>query len=144
MMGTNWIKNNTLSAEKPFLWFYDGERIIIKRKFKNNPEFINIFSNDEIEKLILYIKQNSRVALANSVTKVQDGTEKDGIGKFIYNNINKDSSKQQAASQLVTIFYNADILLYNNKKKNMEFWINNINWKERILSYIDQYDLVNK
>jgi hypothetical protein len=142
-MYNNWIQNNTLGAkEKSFLWFYDGEKITIKRKIKNNIELINDFSNNEINILMSYIKQSGRVALANNVTKVQDGTEKDGIGKFIYTNINKDISAAQAASQLVSIFYNANVVCFNGRKRNMEFWIDNINWKERILNYTNQSNLV--
>ena len=61
---------------------------------------------------------------------------KDGIGSYIYNNIEENTSLVQTASQLVSILYNADVLYYNNKKKGMEFWINNPNWKDQILKYI--------
>lgn len=148
-MCTKWMQNNTLGAkEKSFLWFYDGEKIIIKRKIKNNTELENYFFNNEIDLLMLYVKQNERVKLANNVTKIQEGTEKDGIGNFIYNNISKNISKAQAlskaqaASQLVSIFYNTKVLFFNQRKINMEFWIDNIDWRERILSYINQSDLI--
>lgn len=139
------MQNNTLGAkEKPFLWFYDGEKISVKRKIKNNIELKNDFFNNELDILMSYIKKNGRVSLANNVTKIQDGTEKDGIGNFIYTNISNNMSKAQAASQLVSIFYNTKVLCFNGRKTNMEFWIDNINWRERVLSYIKQCNLVSK
>lgn len=73
--------------------------------------------------------------LANSVSKVKDGIEKDGIGTYIYNNIKQDPSLVQTSSQLVAILYNANVLYYNDKKNGMEFWINKIDWKENLLAF---------
>lgn len=135
-MNYKWINSETLGKKKPFLWFYDGEKIIIERKFKNNPRYQNIFLNSEIDKIIEYISKNDEVPLANNVEKVVNGEEKEGIGKYIYDNISKDTSAQQCSSQLVAIFYDTNIILYNNKKRNIQFRINNKNWKETLINYI--------
>ncbi|MBU3144608.1 hypothetical protein [Clostridium sp. CF012] len=139
MMDNNWLQGNTLGGkEKYFWWLYDGEKITIKRKIKNNPDCITQLSNNQVDMLMLYIKQSGRTPLANSMTKIEDGTEKDGIGKYIYNDIIKDKRVAQSASQLVSIFHRINVLHYNGKKRNMEFWINNMNWKEIILSFMKQ------
>ncbi|WP_343766563.1 hypothetical protein [Clostridium malenominatum] len=127
-----------MAEEKTFLWSYDGQKIVVLKEFKSGKEYKYVFSNSEINKILSYIEKSGKVSLANSVSKLQDGTEKEGIGKYIYDNINKDSGVAQTASQLVAIFYNANVLYYNNKKKGMEFWINNINWQERILNFMHE------
>jgi hypothetical protein len=134
-----WMKANTLSGEKPFHWSYDGENIVVRKNVRNNDvwnEMEICYTNSEIVMLISYIKQKRRVALANSVSKLQDGTEKEGIGNYIYNNIEKNISKAQSASQLVAILHDVNVLGFNGAKRNMEFWVNDIHWRERILGYM--------
>ena len=136
-MEDNWLQDHTLGGkEKSFWWLYDGEKIMIKREIKNSPAWITHFSNNQVDKLISYVKQRGRVPLANSMTKIEDGTEQDGIGNYIYNNIIEDKRVAQSASQLVSIFHRINVLHFNGKKRNMEFWINNMNWKESIVSFI--------
>lgn len=129
------LKGYTLSEEKPFLWDYDGEKIFISKKDKNQNEYTFNFTNIQIDGLLLYIKNKGRVPLANSVSKIKDGTEKDGIGTYLYNNIRQDTTFQQTSSQLVSILCNVNVLHYNNKKKGMVFWINDMNWRERLLDF---------
>lgn len=138
-MSDTLIENYTLSKGNVFLWTYDGKEIFILKEDKNKMEHTFTFSNYEIDGLIEYIKGKSRVPLGNSVSGVSDGTEKDGIGTYIYNNIDKNTSLVQTASQLVSILYNTDVLYYNNKKKGMEFWINKSNWKEQLLKTIRKH-----
>ncbi|MDU5081216.1 hypothetical protein [uncultured Tissierella sp.] len=135
------LKGYTLSEEKPFLWDYDGEKIFISKIFiskndKNGKEHTFDFTNAQIDGLLLYIKKKGRVPLGNSVSKVKDGTEKDGIGSYLYNNIKQDTTFQQTSSQLVSIWCDIGVLHYNNRKKGMEFWINDMNWREMLLDFI--------
>lgn len=136
-MGDEWLKGYTLSRKKPFLWYYDREKIIIKREFKNNYKRQDEFYNYQIDMIIQYIAANDKVYLSNNVDTVRKGTEKDGIGKYIYENIKKDLYFQQSSSQLVSILYNANILFYNIEKNNMKFWIKDLNWKRKIVDFIE-------
>ncbi len=128
------IVGYTLSKPNEFLWYYDGQKLTIERVFKNKEE-ISEFNNDEIDMIVQYIKNNGEVDLSNNVSKVKDGSEKPGIGKFIYENIRMDTTFQQSSSQLVSIMYDIGVLDYNNKKRNMKFWIKDSNWKEKINSF---------
>lgn len=85
LMTDKLMNGYTLARGKPFSWSYDGEEIFISKKDKNMVEHTFIFTNTEIDGLIAYIKEKDVVPLANSVSKVPDGTEKDGIGKYIFN-----------------------------------------------------------
>lgn len=126
---------------KKFEWSYDGEKIKINRKigrFDSNIQ--SEFTNNEISHIISYIKYKKKVCLSNSVSKLQDGTEKDGIGKFIYENIKSDTTLAQTASQLASIFIATNILGYNGKKRNMEFWLINEEWENALLEYLSCYN----
>lgn len=122
---------------KEFKWDYNGEKVIISRKvgkLQNNIQ--SEFTNNEISLILSYIKHKGNIELSNSVSKLQDGTEKDGIGKFIYENIKSDTTLAQAASQLASIFVNANILSYNGKKRNMEFWLLDEEWEKALHKYL--------
>lgn len=133
-------QGHTLSRKKPYEWYYDGENLTIKRKFRIKDEIRNIedtFSNHQIDMIMKYIKENEEVYLSNSVADVRDGTAKDGIGKFIYYNLKQDTTFQQSSSQLVSIFYYADILSFTKEKNAMKFSVENSNWKEKLLNFIN-------
>lgn len=131
----------TLSRKKPYDWYYDGENLTIKRKFRIKDEIRDIedtFSNYQIDMIMEYIKENGEVYLSNSVSGVRDGTAKDGIGKFIYDNLKQNTTFQQSSSQLVSIFYYADILSFTKEKNTMKFNIKNSNWREKLLNFISR------
>lgn len=128
-----WISGNTLgSKKKEFKWIYNKEEgLTIIRQFKNGRAKTN-FSNADIDKIINYIKEKGRVPLANNVEMLVNGTEKDGIGRFIHKNISESTRDAQAASHLVSIFCNLGVLGYNGAVRGMEFWIMNENWGEKL------------
>ncbi|MFD3157357.1 hypothetical protein ACFIJ5_10920 [Haloimpatiens sp. FM7330] len=134
----NWYKLHTLgNKHKEFEWTYSSlDCLKIKRVFKNNPLVITQFSDLEIEKILNYIFINKELPLANSVHKLSNGTEIDGIGSFIYNNISRDTTDAQASSQFVALFTKLKILGYNQKPIGMRFWLLNIDWKNKILEYM--------
>ncbi|MDD7793710.1 hypothetical protein [Clostridium sp. 'White wine YQ'] len=132
-----WFKGNTLgSKEKLFMWSYNGDELRIKKEQIDGKELNYTFSNFELEKIIKYIESRNKVALANNVEKLSNKTEKEGIGSFIYNNLKSDTGIAQSSSQLVSIFYMTSIISYNGKKKDMEFWIKDSNWRECLRNYV--------
>lgn len=65
---------------------------------------------------------------------VLDSVVIEGFYKFIiYENIKSDTTFAQTASQLVSIFVNANILEYNGKKRNMEFWLVDEEWEKALI-----------
>ncbi len=139
----NYNINRTLSSKsKSFKWtFNEKNGLKIYRQFSNK-ERIDIFSINELEQIIQFTIKNGKVPLANSVDKIHQGTEKNGIGSFIYKHIKKDTIKAQAASQLAAILVYTGIFEYNGTTKNMEFWIKNSDLK--LLFMDDQYLLDNR
>lgn len=129
-------KLNTLGAKKKeFEWNYNENTILIKKPSYNN---LIKYSDSELDKIIKYIKDNDRVSLANNVEKLKKGLEKDGLGKFVFNNIESEITKAQSVSQIVAILHKVGALYYNNAKKNMEFWVSEKDWKRCVKEYIKQ------
>ncbi|WP_196891138.1 hypothetical protein [Aureivirga marina] len=120
-------KGETLGAKKKIFNYQisqDGS-ICIWRKFKSDEEpRSDIFSKEELKHIFKKLeKLGNPFFLANSVSKLKDGEEKEGIGKIVYDyEMNQNSTtKAQATSQLVAIFYELGILSTNGKKRNIEF-----------------------
>lgn len=125
-------KGFTLGKKNPFEWKYTNDCIIIKRNFKNTKSTTK-FSNSDLNKIINFIIKNDEVELSNNVKKLANGTEKIGLGSFIYNGISKDVTDAQAASQLASILCACRILSYNGAERGMKFKVKEKNW-ERILN----------
>jgi len=86
-MSASWSRSHTLGIkQKTFSWRIDGRgNIFIKRKFRRGrfPR-IDKISCSHLEKLYRFMEDLEWKDLANDAAKMYMGTEKDGIGKFIY------------------------------------------------------------
>lgn len=123
-------KGVTLGKGNPFLWEYSAQNgIKIIRNFKNI-EQIDFFSIDNIDAIVDYVIMTGRVRLSNNVERLKDGSELDGLGKYVFDNIKKDTSHAQSMSQFAAIMVNMGVFKYNGTKKAMEFWVINKNWRE--------------
>lgn len=132
-MKEKWNNCETLGGkQKEFAWKYDKNKgLIIKRIISDNIVTTS-FTEEEINKIIVYISNSKQVKLANSVTKLQNKNEKDGLGKFVYEELDRDISDAQAVSQLAAILVNEGILGYNGRKRGMEFWVEDDDWKTKL------------
>lgn len=139
-MSMKWIDSKTLSSKKKeFKWKYDDlSGLEIERVFKGDIVSTTIFSNRDIERIIDFVFENEDVKLSNSIDKLRDGTEKDGLGKFVYEELGKSISDAQAVSQLAAILVDVNILEYNGVSRNMEFKLKHINWKDRLNQRMNQ------
>lgn len=72
--------------------------------------------------------------LANDAAKLCMGTEKDGIGKFLYK-LRPEVSYAQLSSQLGAIFYQAGVWEWNEQKRGMKFLLLSENWQEKTTVY---------
>lgn len=145
-METRWIEETTLGAKhKDFKWRYSSEEgIVILRDFKNAKDNETIYSNSELDQIFEYVEKMKKVKLANSLHKVKNGTEKEGLGKFAYEELHKKIEDQQATSQLAAVFVKSDIFGWNGAKKNMEFWLKDRDWRSRIKKVYDNHDTFEK
>ncbi len=132
-----WLLGHTLAKDKPFYWkIDDAGNIYIKRKFKHAKDYLEQkLSNQELNKLDEFMSDREWKSLANSVSKLGTGTEKSGVGWFLYHQLGMDGTAAQLSSQLGTIFTNSGAWLYNGKKKNIEFKKNTENWFQKVNDY---------
>jgi hypothetical protein len=121
---TDWRLEYTLGGKaKPFWWKIDKDyKLSIARKFKNEIHWrINELEISDIENIQKYMEPEKLIHLANSVEKLKNGTEKEGLGKFIYHQLRPGNETfAQLASHLVALFYQAEIWEWNEKQRNMQ------------------------
>lgn len=72
--------------------------------------------------------------LANDAAKLYMGTEKDGIGKFIYR-LRPEVPYAQLSSQLAAIFYYSEVWEWNERKRGMKFLLLSGDWQEKTMQY---------
>lgn len=139
-VGNGWCHLLTLGAKAKSFWWKLNEdySVTILRKFDLNNGKVKrsdtIFAL-EIDKLQQFV-DDSKVPLANSVEKLAKGTEKEGLGKFLYDGLNwKDTTKAQVSSQIAALFFYSGIWDYNGKLKGMEFWKLQEDWREILSSF---------
>ena len=131
-----WRKGITLgSKHKEFLWKYSIEEgLTISLTFKNG-NYITKFKNNELNEIIDYTIKKQRIQLANNVEKLANGTEKEGLGSFIYNTISRETVDAQASSHIAAILFEIGVFDYNGAKRGMEFWVIDSAWEQRFLEY---------
>jgi len=138
-MSKEWISGNTLGGKhKAFNWNYSKENgITIKRILQGEGEYITVFCAADIEKIIDYVSKRGKVELGSNVEKLDDGTEKEGLGKFAKIKLGKITKDAQATSQLASIFVCTNIFDYNGTLVNMEFWIKDMDWREKLKRFVE-------
>jgi hypothetical protein len=136
-MAAFWSVSHTLGTkEKVFSWRIDSRgNIFIKRKFRNDlfPR-IDKISCSNLEKLQGFMQERKWKDLANDAAKLYLGTEKDGIGKFLYR-LRPEVPYAQLSSQLGAIFYHSEVWEWNEQKRGMKFLLLPGNWQERTMQY---------
>ena len=122
---------------KSFWWKINKDYSLeIIRKFNsgNGKIIFETFTEQEIQEIQKFINHN-KIPLANNVQKLTNGTEKEGLGKFLYEKLNKNTTQAQLASHISTIFYYSGIWDYNGRKRNMLFWKKSEDWKNLLNTY---------
>ncbi|KKG10909.1 hypothetical protein EO98_19450 [Methanosarcina sp. 2.H.T.1A.6] len=136
-MATFWSVSHTLGTkEKVFSWRIDSRgNIFIKRKFRNGcfPR-IDKISCSHLDKLQGFMQDREWKYLANDAAKLYMGTEKDGIGKFLYR-LRPEIPYAQLSSQLAAIFYHSEVWEWNEQKRGMKFLLLPGNWQEKTAHY---------
>ena len=136
-MATLWSVSHTLGTkEKVFSWWIDSRgNIFIKRKFRNDlfPR-IDKISCSNLDKLQGFMQDREWKDLANNAEKLYTGTEKEGIGKFLYR-LRAEVPYAHLSSQLAAIFYHSEVWEWNEQKIGMKFQLLPGNWQERTMRY---------
>jgi hypothetical protein len=144
----DFINSKTLGHAKDFRWKIDNNyNIIILRKFRSSQQiYETLIRYYIINDLIDYLPNDEWFHLANNVEKLANGTEINGIGKYLYDQ-GFSNTDCQTASHLGTIFYQAGIWLYNGQRKRIGFkknsdileWVNHL--KEYYFSHLQESNM---
>jgi hypothetical protein len=134
-----WILGTTLGAkEKHFEWRVDDNCFLsIRRRFElktGSRIEEKTISPNEIGQINNLVSQGW-CCLANNVKKLRAGTEKDGIGSFLYNTLGWNETDSQLASQLAALFTKAGVWHYDSKKINMQFKAIQSDWCKCLQDY---------
>ena len=143
MNNENWLHETTFGGKsKSFWWKFDErDNIHIKRLFnlKNGKkEVTKIATGHELDQLDDYMKDGNWKHIANNVKKLAHGTEKAGIGFFLYDQLNWSGTDAQLSGHLGVIFYKAGVWDYNNKKKGIQHKRISDNWKDNVRNYYEK------
>ncbi|HWQ50119.1 MAG TPA: hypothetical protein VN414_14470 [Methanosarcina sp.] len=136
-MAASWSWSRTLGAkQKGFSWRIDNRgNLFIKRKFrKYRFPRIDKISCRHLDRVCEFMQDREWKKLANDAAKLCMGTEKDGIGKFLYK-LRPEVSYAQLSSQLGAIFYQAGVWEWNEQKRGMKFLLLSENWQEKTIEY---------
>lgn len=136
-MSASWFLSHTLGTkEKAFFWRIDSRgNIFIKRKFRNSlfPRIDKISCN-HLDRLHEFMQDREWKDLANDAAKLYMGTEKDGIGKFLYR-LKQEVPYAHLSSQLAAIFYHSEVWEWNEQKRGMKFLLLSGSWQEKTMQY---------
>jgi hypothetical protein len=136
-MPASWSRSHTLGIkQKAFSWRIDGcGNIFIKRKFRRGrfPR-IDKVSCSYLEKLCRFMEDLEWKDLANNAAKLYMGTEKEGIGKFMYR-LRPEVPYAQLSSQLAAIFYHAKVWKWNERKRGIKFLMISGEWQEKTMQH---------
>ncbi|MCF2446217.1 hypothetical protein L0657_19830 [Dyadobacter sp. CY345] len=135
------FQNFTLGGKvKPFWWKMDEQdNIHIFRRFNdgNNLEHTT-YSSNLIDGVQLKMFLRDWVPLDNNVSKLYKGTDKEGLGSFVFLLTgNRTGTFIQVTSQLAALFTVANIWMHNSRQTGMKFSaVRDIEWRNLIKDYI--------
>ncbi|SES95254.1 Glycosyltransferase involved in cell wall bisynthesis [Methanococcoides vulcani] len=134
-----WIHGTTLGRTKQFWWKIDSDlNLSISREFNSsngNLKVDKLIMKDELSKLDDYMADDQWKGLSNNVEKLRNGTEKEGIGKFLYNELHWINKEAQLSSHIGSIFHQAGVWEYNGKKRGIQFRKVTDDWHMLMKSY---------
>ncbi|NPE29572.1 glycosyltransferase family 4 protein [Methanococcoides sp. SA1] len=139
----DWMHGMTLGNSKKFWWKIDDDlNLSISREFNSlngKLKVDKLITKDELRKLDDYMAEGQWKTLSNNVSKLRNGTEKEGIGKFLYNDLHWTNTEAQLSSYIGSIFYRAGVWEYNGKKRGIQFRRITDEWQKLMKSYCDGF-----
>ena len=139
---------NTLGGKaKSFRWRIDKEcNIHIYRDFdtkKGPKKDYRKISSPDLGAVVDYVSTYKWHDLANNVATIKNGIEKEGIGRFLHDNLGWLPGDCQLASHLGAIFFKSGVWDYNGKKKGIKFKGKGTGWCKAVTKYYLKTNTVN-
>ena len=124
---TFWLQDQTLGGKaKDFWWRVEANGdITIRRVFETRglAEDVRVrtTTHAELGRLLAAMADGEWWPLANNVEKLTNGTEQDGLGKFLYEQLDWTATDAQLAGHLGVILTGAGVWEWNQRKRGMMF-----------------------
>ncbi|RCW24158.1 hypothetical protein [Marinilabilia salmonicolor] len=126
--------SNTLGPKaKSFKWrITPSQDLVISRVFKGDNLKKTTLAKNEVDRIERFVRiKGDWVDLANNVEKLGNGTEKEGIGSFIYKQLGRNTVEAQLSSHIGAIFVNAGIWEYR-KQRGLQFKSKGESWQIKL------------
>lgn len=120
------------SINKSFVWEYKNDILTIQNSLKARNTKMT-FTREELKKIIDYIGDEGPAYVADDLGKIVSGREKEGVGKFIYEEVDRDLTRFQYASHLIAIFLEVDIVEYYGHKRDLTFQLKRPDYTKNLL-----------
>ncbi|GAB4000598.1 hypothetical protein GCM10028807_54090 [Spirosoma daeguense] len=133
----HWCHDVTLGGKgKKFWWKLDAAHsLTICREFKGDNLEETTISFEALKAIQEYVHKTGWTDMANSVSKLGDKTEREGLGKFLHETLKWGTTEAQLASQLFALFVHAGIWVSNDKQTNIQVKNQSINWFFELEAY---------
>lgn len=142
----SWLSHKTLGIKsRSFLWQVDDSLALhISSEYKNScVRTVSIISADELDHLDRFMQGIVWADLANDSEKLGNGSEKGGIGRFLYMRLGWDGVDVQIAGPLSAVFVSSGVWEYNGLRKEMKFRRAGGNWRSQVGAYYQQMRCLN-
>ena len=122
-----WLHDRTFGGKAKDFWWRAGDdgSITIRRVFETRGPGTDVrvraITRRELDQLLAAMADGRWWPLADNVEKLTNGTEKDGLGKFLCERFGWTPTDAQLAGHLGVILSGAGIWDYNGRKRGIEF-----------------------
>lgn len=133
-----WVHEITFGGKrKSFWWMVDeGGTVRIKRVFRGSKvPNVKVICRDEMDCLHAFMEDGAWRRLSNSVTKLRDGSEQPGIGRFLVNRLGWPVTDAQLAGHLGVVLTQCGVWDYNAKKAGIEHRRLLRGWRKPLIAY---------
>lgn len=130
----------TLGKAHEFVFQIENRELIIDRIEAGIHDIVPI---DMLYAVLVALKEtfgNTEFPLANNVESLNKKKERDGFGKFLYEQNGGKETHAQCSSQLAPILNGAGVFTWNEKRRNMAFTISKMpKDADDLLQILSQY-----
>lgn len=122
----DFVLESTLGSRAADFWWRADElgNLIIRRVAKPGQTHAakgRLVQRDELEALLAWMAEREWVRLECLPGKLRDGTAKEGLGRFVHEQLGWPPTEAPFASHLAAVLTAAEVLAWNGSKRGMAF-----------------------
>jgi len=123
---TDWVLEPTLGGRAADFWWRADEigNLAIRRTARTGQSHAakgRMVSREELEALVAWMAERQWVRLECLPARLRDGTAKEGMGRFLVEQLGWPAFEATFASHIAAVLTAAEILTWNGKRRGMAF-----------------------